>query len=486
MQKNNNVAGCIQRGLCILAICMLVLSLCLSCITASAATFEGKGTAKSPYLVRTAEQLSGIRDNLKAVYKLDADIDLSGISSFEPIGHLDAPFKGTFTCDLGQDGKPKYTIKGLQVFIAKSAYTKKNINKWEAGLFGATDGAKIQNIYVFDAIIKNDNVGLHQIGNTYSEVNYGMDEMGAGILIGIAKNTLVNGCGTSGRIDAKCNHCGGLIGSISGESSTVKNSFSTAEVQTTGYWCTGGLIGTCNANVSNCYASGNVTGGGFNTGGFAGSITLGYSIRNSYCTGLVNDTAGNSFIGLADNISSNIFNCYTTSSIAGKTSTPTSQSGVNSNCILSTSTGLQKNFKAVTAAELLDTFKSLDGWTTEGQELPQLSCFITKTVTNSDETQSTQIENEVTISEQNTASETTSSESEGGEIKNAEKEDTQTILNIPANKNPAEKILVIVLSSIIGVLMLVTGYALFVVIHTARAHIYEISDESIGADNDDE
>ena len=48
------------------------------------ASYEGDGTRSSPYLVKTAQQLDGMRNNLKAHYKLAADIDLAGYKSADP------------------------------------------------------------------------------------------------------------------------------------------------------------------------------------------------------------------------------------------------------------------------------------------------------------------------------------------------------------------------------------------------------------------
>ena len=125
-------------------------------VDTNAASYSGSGTMADPYLIQTAEQLQGIRDNLSAHYKLANTIDLSGMD-FKPIGRLDAPFTGSFVCELNEDLTPKYVIKNLFITVAESAYAAQNKNKWEAAMFGATSGASFSGIYVLDAKITNKN-----------------------------------------------------------------------------------------------------------------------------------------------------------------------------------------------------------------------------------------------------------------------------------------------------------------------------------------
>ncbi|MDD2973111.1 MAG: carbohydrate-binding domain-containing protein, partial [Lachnospiraceae bacterium] len=85
--------------------------------------FKGEGTEASPYEISTAKELAdlaaavnnGKADYISAHYKLTADIDLSGIPSWTPIGtyvignaEATKPFKGTF------DGNGK-TIRNLKI-----------------------------------------------------------------------------------------------------------------------------------------------------------------------------------------------------------------------------------------------------------------------------------------------------------------------------------------------------------------------------------
>ena len=54
----------------------------------------GSGTQKDPYLITNPQELSNIRESLNAVYRIVNDIDMTGVSSWAPIGTISAPFSG--------------------------------------------------------------------------------------------------------------------------------------------------------------------------------------------------------------------------------------------------------------------------------------------------------------------------------------------------------------------------------------------------------
>lgn len=363
-----------------LAVVLAVASVFSLHITASAVSYQGSGTQSDPYLVETAAQLDGMRNNLKAHYKLANTIDMSSFGAFTPIGYQGERFTGSFTCDTNSDGTPKYAIKNLKVYIdAGEKYGHKlnnagsyvdyveGKNKWQAGLFGYTDGATIKNIAVLNADVTNTVLGQNS-GNPDFSQNPGQNstDQSAGILIGSAEKTTVTGCISTGKINAKNNYTGGLIGYI--VEGSVSNCYSTATVTSSGYWGTGGLIGACDTNVSNCFATGNVQGGPTEatTGGLIGQVTEGSTsmVISCYSTGNVSPTTnGFSMVGYrvtfsayADNIkerTQNMLNCYTTGNVQGYTSVQTGDTVIeNNNYILSSSTGRQDCFKAATMAEI--------------------------------------------------------------------------------------------------------------------------------------
>ncbi len=348
--------------------------------TASAVAYQGKGTQNDPYLVETAAQLDGMRNNLKAHYKLANTIDMSSFGTFTPIGYQGEKFTGSFVCDTNSDGTPKYAIKNLKVYIdagekyghkigVASSYVDyvEGKNKWQAGLFGYINGATIKNIALLNADVTNTVVGQNSMNPDWS-TNPGQNstDQSAGILVGSAENSTITGCMSSGKMNAKNNNTGGLIGYTVGGS--VSNCYSTAAVTSAGYWGTGGLIGICDTDVSNCFATGNVQGGPkeATTGGLIGQVTEGSTsmVISCYSTGNVSPTTnGFSMVGYrvtfsayADNIkerTQNMLNCYTTGNVQGYKSVQTGDTVIdNNNYILSSSTGRQDCFKAATMAEI--------------------------------------------------------------------------------------------------------------------------------------
>ncbi|MCL2433571.1 MAG: hypothetical protein FWD16_03520, partial [Clostridia bacterium] len=133
-----------------LVLCAALLPLGLSPITAA-----GSGTKADPILVGTPADFNNIRNNLKAYYKLTADIDLSGFCTgeegWEPIGK-----------DGGKDGSKGDRFEG-GLNGAGYKITGLKINRVEAdgkpirdiGLFGAASiTAEFENINLVDVDIK--------------------------------------------------------------------------------------------------------------------------------------------------------------------------------------------------------------------------------------------------------------------------------------------------------------------------------------------
>lgn len=247
----------------ILAIIVVAAALPVSTLT-NAASYSGKGTKSNPYLVENASQLAAMSENLSASYKLNNTIDMKGVS-FSPIGNLAKPFTGTFTCDTNSDGTPKYAIKNLTL-KAKSynSIEEQNLDfkdknsKWECGLFGSTAGATIQNILILDGSITGGifGRGWYNAAGDYN-ANKGIDQQGVGLLVGIAKNTTVSGCGVTGTGDVRC--VGGLFaGVIVGGS--IDKCYSVGTFTSSGMYCRGLFAGSIesSAKVTNCFAEGTV------------------------------------------------------------------------------------------------------------------------------------------------------------------------------------------------------------------------------------
>lgn len=357
MNKMRSVAVCL--------ITVLLVSIFPN-VNAKAASYSGSGTMADPYLVQTAEQLQGIRDNLSAHYKLANTIDLSGMD-FKPIGRLDAPFTGSFICELNADLTPKYVIKNLSISVAETVYAATLKNKWEAALFGATNGATFSGIYVLDAKITNSNYGDNTGGVAYGNYKPGMDEMNSAILIGQADTTTVMNCGTTGTINTRSSWCGGLIGRAN--NSVIENCYSTANVTTEAQFRVGGLIGGGdNITVTASFATGNVNGGNRSIGSFIGGVT-GITATDCYATGNASGGERRSVFVTQCDGSSNIFkNCYASGRLE---STPEAEEGsVNaSNCwVLSGTIHNMKGFTEGSMAQIKSALASSANWDTSGNE----------------------------------------------------------------------------------------------------------------------
>ena len=344
---------------------------------AAAAGNKGSGTKKDPYLIETASQLDDIRSNLSAHYKLANTVDLSGISNFKPIGHLARPFTGSLVCDTGKDGLPLYAIKNLKVAVKDTITSDPNwiknwtdnVNKMEAALFGASDGAAFENIYVLNITVSNDYVGFHTGSVAGGNFIPGQDQKNAAGLVGEAKKTTITGCAATGNINTKANNVGGLVGLA--RESIISYSYSKVNIKSTGMWNIGGLVGATNStDIEQCFATGNINSAAFSSGGFAGSINGGV-VSNSYSAG--NLTAlGANFVGRLTPES--IFsNCYA----AGNGGTGTKWEdgdAVYTNChVLSGTTNSQPQFKASAKGALLSAFSGAAGWTVTGVDVPALT-----------------------------------------------------------------------------------------------------------------
>lgn len=215
-----------------------------SAVAATAATVD----------INTCTDLQNIKDNLQGQYQLTADIDCNG-TNFTPIGNITTPFSGL--------------LDGAGHKIAHLSIQKSGVDY--VGLFGATNGARIQQLTL-------ENVSV--VGNA-----------SIGALIGQAANsTVVTNVKSSGSVSSEPggSNVGGLVGALLSKSS-VTDSSSSATTRTVGYSnYVGGLIGfVSDAVVVHSHATGQVSGYHY-IGGLVGYLSAGGSITDSYAGGAVN------------------------------------------------------------------------------------------------------------------------------------------------------------------------------------------------------
>lgn len=357
-------------------------------VSAAGVSYEGDGTKSSPYLVKTAQQLDGMRNNLKAHYKLAADVDLSGYKSADPTpkGNFGGgwvpigvygeskSFSGSFTCDTGADGKPLYQIKNLTVTNLAGQIYGHTMNKyksytdakdgecyWEAGLFGTVRNATISNIRITGAKIKNTVLGQNQMTNEgTSAIVPCSSQMGAGILVAKAYGSTIKGCIVEGSVDSSTNGTGGLIGTAS--KSSISGCDATVTVNGTGLWCVGGLIGVaedCGKNgVTNSHVNAKVTTGSSGPGLIATSTNT--TFRNCYAEGTIN--TGDTLIATKQ-ANKYIYNCY---SLGTRTDGATRGAAEKFNNSFVVTGGYSENVAMATLAEIKAAYASLSGWDCSG------------------------------------------------------------------------------------------------------------------------
>jgi len=266
----------------------IILIVCLT-LRSSALCVEfagGTGELNDPYLIATAEQMNAIGaepDNWDKHFKLMADIDLSGYTGtdFNIIGKIHfSAFTGVFDGD-------GHTISNFTYATVDSPYV---------GIFGYIDGpnARISNLGLIDPNV--DGIVCNSVGS----------------LAGwIGKGSITN-CYAAGGSVAGYRYVGGLVGSGSG---SITDCHATGNV--TGISHIGGLVGEnrgigangdwySRGNVERCYTSGIITGLG-DVGGLVGTNHAGMVI-NSYSTADV--TGGSSIGGLVGDNNGSIGNCY--------------------------------------------------------------------------------------------------------------------------------------------------------------------------------
>ena len=216
----------------------------------AAAFFEGAGTAESPYLISSKEDLVKLSDLInsddtaaeynKKYYKQTADIDL-GNESFMPIGTYTGNNKGTGFAGV-YDGN-YCVISGLYIKRVKNGEEK---TRNYTGVFGWSYEGKIRNLSVSGNIDSSDS---NYVGGIVGELGY--------------KGEITN-CSFNGNITGN-NKLGGITGSIWQEGKVECCYFNGTISSNNSEAIVGGIVGSAtagyedavkNVDISNCYAAG--------------------------------------------------------------------------------------------------------------------------------------------------------------------------------------------------------------------------------------
>ena len=293
----------------LLCVCMVLTLLPLPAAAIDLVKPVGEGTSVSPYQISSSSNLLFLADAVNrgeeayvsAYYKQTADIDLSGVSNWTPIGKYDPynhqsdrPFSGTF------DGGGK-TIRNL---------TDNAPGTNGQGLFGYARGASIRNLTLADCAVS----GKGFVGG----------------IVGSAPQSTISDCTVSGTVSGSSS-VGGIAGSIpgaEGKEGSIVNCINRASVSGTGSYIAGVAGQVVNfAKIENCLNEGTVTGNN-NVGGVAGGITGSTGILRNCCnvgavTGSrsVGGVAGRSYAG-GDGDDGKIQNCYSLASAVTAANSP--------------------------------------------------------------------------------------------------------------------------------------------------------------------
>ena len=244
---------------------------------AYAAPSGGSGTLLDPYIILNEDDLSDIRDDLSAHYKLGANINLSDYDydgsgpdtgGWLPIGSVNDTTSNSFTGSLDGNG---YTISNMKI----NRPTIMN-----AGLFGKIDStALLSNIRLRDIQIVGSNYAGGLVGRQIGGKIESSYVTGSIHVTGQApppSNVSVNAGGVAGLLD----------------SAIIENSYAVVDVS--GWTRIGGLVGTNAGTIKNSYAAGRVNANS-EVGGLVGYNTNSSGIiTNSYAAGSVN---GSSLVG---------------------------------------------------------------------------------------------------------------------------------------------------------------------------------------------
>lgn len=265
---------------------------------------EAEAIAAGYTVIKTAQDLQNINNDMSGKYILMGDIDLSGISNWTPLGitELNNYQRPTaFTGELNGNG---FVIKNMTVNL-----TSTNDN---SGLFAKLQGAVIKNL------------GMENVNINSSSYN-------TGAIAGAAEDgTVISNSYVKGNI-AGTSAVGGLVGTLITES-RIETSYADVNVSlNSGYsgytGSVGGLVGTSNnSTIENSYAKGTLTSLSNSTvtgvGGIVGSASRYSTISNCFAQTVIDspsnyNTQKGGIVGYVGDVIAYLNNNYFDSTTAG-------------------------------------------------------------------------------------------------------------------------------------------------------------------------
>ena len=232
--------------------------------------WEGDGSTENPYRIGTAAELCALAEKVNkgnpftgVTFVMTANLDLSGISEWTPIGKSSGTqFDGVFDGQGYVIDNLVSTAGGLFGYVCRNAVIR------NVGVASGEIGA--ENLSFMGAIAKWSN-GADFI-NCWSGADILCSGWSGGI-VGTVRDggeSIIKGCSNVGTVTARDGAVGGIVGHLAA----------------------GGHGTEVNVTVTDCYNAGTVTAAD-NAGGIVGRVQDGHSIRNCYNVGKISVTGEN-------------------------------------------------------------------------------------------------------------------------------------------------------------------------------------------------
>lgn len=210
---------------------------------------EEEAIAQGYTVIKSAEDLKLLNNNLDGDFILMGDVDLSDVD-WAPVGSVDKPFTGKFNGN-------GYSISNLTLNVDNGTATE------NVGFFASTSDATISNVLL-------DNVTV----NTPATYNKGA----VGTLIGVAADTNIDNVTVRNSSVQGHQKTGGLIGSITTNGSATNTKITNVNIDcdVNSAYYSGGLVGyvetlgNSSLVIENSVVNGNVSASKKAAGGFIG------------------------------------------------------------------------------------------------------------------------------------------------------------------------------------------------------------------------
>lgn len=273
-------------------------------------TVNGAGTKTKPFLVYTAADLAAMDDSSSYAwgytgeygdsmtplyYELQNNIDLTGIS-WQALG--DRYPSGSYAFCGVFDGN-HHTVSNLTINDSERGYL---------GMFCLNEGR------IYDLNLANVSVSGSYITGGLVGQNHG----------------LISGCTISGSVSGG-NFIGGLVGiNYNSSNANITGCSSSVVVVASGNQGGGCLVGQNNSKINHCSATGNVRGSDY-LGGLVGRTGTSSKIGTSFASGTV--SGGNNLGGLVAENYGTVTDCYATGPVTGTGASVGGLVGTNLNSI---------------------------------------------------------------------------------------------------------------------------------------------------------